>query len=35
MADITDKDMAESFEAVRMIKTIDRIQQILANSKGK
>jgi hypothetical protein len=35
MADITDKDMAESFEAVRMIKTIYRIQQLLANSKGK
>lgn len=35
MADITDKDMAESFEAIRMIKTIHRIQQFLANSKGK
>jgi hypothetical protein len=35
MTDITDKDMAESFEAVRMMKTIHRIQQLLANSKGK
>jgi hypothetical protein len=35
MADITDKGMAESFEAIRMIKTIHRIQHLLANSKGK
>jgi hypothetical protein len=31
---MADKDMAKSFEAVRMIKIIHRIQQLLANSKG-